>query len=167
MKGDVSDRSVALFWRRRRQARLVVCCLGSISACSRNFTGPVERFIGIYALESVNGQLVPFQTNLSNGCTRLFTTGDLGLHNKGGETGPIYSWGARATDSCPGATDTPIFAARDGGLWSTDGKTLFFQSSNGDRYTGTGDPANTPVKVTVTHQGATYRFSFVSSTPLP
>ena len=143
----------------------VVACITLAAAC-QSTTQPIDAFVGSYSLQTYNAQSLPLQLSLPSGCTRTVSSGSLHLTPKSADTQPIYSWDVRATDTCSGSAPNSVFVARDHGIWRVNDTAIVLESSEGGSYRAQIESGSSPITTTLRFGDNTYRFTFVSSSPL-
>lgn len=146
----------------------------AMSGC-RSPTDSTEKFAGIYELDLVNGHPLPSPLESVSGCSRSVVSGQMSLGGPGVNFRlPLYAWSVSSNESCVGAIVQSVPQAFDGGVWSTDGRRIFFEH-RWDRsypitvsnYRGDGNTDGSPVSVELSFDGNTYRFKYVSLYPTP
>lgn len=128
--------------------------------------GDLSPVVGIYLLESVDGQPLPASLPAQQGCTRTIDKGEFDLDGPSGEARPLYSWGIAISASCqpPGSEDIQDF-----GAWRFPGPDIVFSSQKGHgTYVGSHlGPAAEETRVRWAVEGHTYVFRRVQSPNTP
>lgn len=131
--------------------------------------GDLSPVVGIYLLESVNGQPLPATLPPQQGCNRSINRGIFDIIGATGEARPLYSWSIPIEISCQPVPSGVSDFIEDFGTWTFPRPEIVFSSQKGHgKYPGSHlGPLAEETRVRLSMDGHTYVFRRVQSLNTP